>query len=763
MHKILSLCLAWSLVVVAVQFSRAQEALPVGSNPPALSYDYFPGKAYAVVWRNWNIVDEGRIARTLGCTVATVRDMASSMGLPPARPVPADFKTRAYISVIRRNWQLLPYDQLLTLAGMSREHLSVALREDDFLFIKLGGLKPKCEPVSYRPPDARARARAREIKQTVQQYFASAWRRPEEPRFDFVRKLSAPPVPAREVPRPDPEALRFVYSYFGVYGDPLIDTTLDPYPDGLLARLAQEGVNGVWMHVVLNQLAPGGKDFPAFGRDADRRLESLRRIVDRAAAYGIKVYLYMNEPRAMPVSFFKSRPGMAGVKEGDLEAMCTSDPRVTAWLTRSLYYVFRHVPGLGGIFTITASENLTSCASHGRQAECPRCSKRSYADIIASVNQAMEKGVHAASPDARVIVWDWGWNDAYAQQIIRKLPRNVWFMSVSEWAEPFTRGGVSSRVGEYSLSVVGPGPRAREHWAMAREAGLKTVAKIQVNNSWELSAVPWLPVEDLVARHASRLASRSVDGEMLSWSLGGYPSVSLEVIQAFDENPHADTAEVLTRLAVRRYGPRAAPLVRKAWTAFSRAMEAYPYHTAVLYYGPQQLGPANLLFAAPTGYHATMVGFPYDDLSRWRGIYPPAVFIDQFDSLARGWKKGLDLFGAAVSRAAGAGRTHAGEDLGLAWAAYLHFASTADQARFVLARDSLLAAGNGSPEALRLKKEIGGILDREIARARKLYDITRADSRVGFEASNQYYYFPQDLIEKVIDCEYVRRRLTGAR
>lgn len=762
MKRILPRCFIWVVLLTAPCFLWAQEILPTGGNPPALTFDYFPNRAYAVVWRNWNLVDPARIAMTLGCTKAQVKDMASSMGLPSEEPIPAGFKARTYISVIRRNWHLLPYSQLLTLLDMSADQLAVALREDDFLFVKLGNLKPKCDPVSYVVPSADARARASEIKNMIGHYFGLAEREKSVPRFDFVQKLSEPDAQLGngEISLKNEQGLRFIYSYFGVFGDPLIDTSLDPYPAGLLARLAERGVNGVWLHVVLNQLAPGGKDFPEFGKNADKRLENLKRIVDRAGKYGIKVYLYMNEPRAMPVSFFKNRPDMAGVREGDLQAMCTSNVQVTDWITHSLYYVFRHVPGLGGIFTITASENLTNCASHGGEANCPRCSKKTYADIIADVNIAMEKGVHEASPNAKVIVWDWGWKDQYAGAIINRLPKSAWFMSVSEWAKPLTRGGITSAVGEYSLSVVGPGPRATKHWAMAKEAGLKTVAKIQVNNSWELSAIPWLPVPDLIARHARRLSNQMVDGEMLSWSLGGYPSLNLEVIQAFQADPHADSNAVLDRLAVERYGSQAAPLIRKAWKTFSQAMQEYPYSPGVLYKGPQQVGPANLLFAKPTGYSATMVGFPYDDLRGWRNIYPEKTFINQFDRLAQLWKSGLDEFAGAIRKATGSGHVHAIEDMRLAKAAYLHFASVADQARFVRDRDSLLGGHGGTEAAVKLKKQISGILDREIIRARQLYDITRADSRVGFEASNQYYYFPQDLMEKVINCQFVRQVLT---
>ena len=33
-------------------------------------------------------------------------------------------------------------------------------------------------------------------------------------------------------------------------------------------------------------------------------------------------------------------------------------------------------------------------------------------------------------------------------------------MSVSEWDKPIERGGIKTKVGEYSISAVGPGPRA---------------------------------------------------------------------------------------------------------------------------------------------------------------------------------------------------------------------------------------------------------------------------------------------------------------
>src|SRR5208337_1725077 len=90
-------------------------------------------------------------------------------------------------------------------------------------------------------------------------------------------------------------------------------------------------------------------------------------------------------------------------------ALCTSHPAVRKWLTDSLAYVFQNVPDLAGVFTITASENLTNCASHGARQQCPQCQNRTDAQILAEVNATIEAGVHRGNPQAKVIAWDWGW------------------------------------------------------------------------------------------------------------------------------------------------------------------------------------------------------------------------------------------------------------------------------------------------------------------------------------------------------------------
>jgi hypothetical protein len=755
------------IVLICVSFGYAG-VLPAGGAPAAIQFKHFPDRVHAFVWRNWDLSSIERMAKVLGTTPRNVLKIGRSMGLPPHAAPPDEYKQRGYITIIRRNWHLLPYEQLLELLGWDAQKLAFTLREDDFLWIKLGSLKPSCPTLRYAEPNDTILKRCEQIKSIVASQFGEELTKPCRPRFDFIRNISAsggngaPPVPAGNGRQ---EPIRFLYSYFGVFGDPLSDPELDPYPDGLLRQLSRLGVNGVWLHVVLRKLAPPSV-FTNFEPGYETRIANLRKMVERARRYGIAIYLYINEPRAMPASFFKGRQGIRGAREGDYYALCTSTAEVRQWIEDSLRYVFKQVPGLGGVFTITASENLTNCYSHSRNAGgCPRCSKRPGPEVIAEANRTIAAGVRAGNPNAKVIVWDWGWPDGtsagwggpnWAERIIELLPDNVYLMSVSEWGKPITRGGVSGTVGEYSMSAVGPGPRAMKHWALAKKRGLKTIAKVQVNCTWELSAVPYLPVMNLVAQHCENLSKAGVDGFMLSWSVGGYPSPNLQVVRQFQQKPAPTVQQALRAVARSRYGREAAGDAMAAWSQFSNAFSEYPFDAGYLYRGPTQCGPANLLYPEPTGYHATMVGFPYDDVEGWRGRYPADVLAAQFARMAAGWKAGLADYKKILGKTdTPSEQANARSDLRVAEAAGLHFDSVANQIQFILARNALLSGKLSASEQEAGTSLIKKILAGEIGDAKRLFTLTREDSRIGFEASNHYYYLPLDLVEKVINCQYI--------
>jgi hypothetical protein len=602
----------------------------------------------------------------------------------------------------------------------------------------------------------------------VEQDFGAELGRPGEPRFEFVRQLSSP-MPSAPPVDPKGGPLRLVYSYMAVYGDPLVNPALNPYPDGLLQRLSAVGVNAVWLHAVLRELAPGGTTFPEFGAGHERRLTNLKALVERAKKYGIRVYLYMNEPRAMPNAFFNNHPDVAGVRDvrdakGEYTALCTSTPAVRKWMADALTFIFREVPDLGGIYSITASENLTSCASLGGWKSCQRCKSRTDTEIIAEVVATLEEGVHRGNPKANVIASDWGWKrHGNAVDIVARLPKSVWLMSVSEWSLPIMRGGIKSEVGEYAISAVGPGPRAPRHWAAARQIGVKTAAEIQFNNTCELASLPFLPVMDLVGEHVHNLAPEKLDGMMIGWTMGGHPSPNFELVQRLSRTPSASVGPVLDELARERFGAEGGPHARKAWTLMSNAYREYPFHISVVYTSPVEIGPANPLYPGKTNYRATMWGIPYDDVDRWRGPYPPDVFASQFEKVATGWQPGIAELQLAVEKAPPSRRGEVQADLRYARASAIIFQSVANQTRFVMARDALADKSGtlSAEERARWRAEIKQRLESEIVLARQLFALTRDDSHIGFEPSCQYFYLPLDLVEKVINCRWLLKKFEG--
>jgi hypothetical protein len=217
----------------------------------------------------------------------------------------------------------------------------------------------------------------------------------------------------------------------------------------------------------------------------------------------------------------------------------------------------------------------------------------------------------------------------------------------------------------------------------------------------------------------------------------------------------------MSKVALERFGDGLAPAVVEAWEIFSLAFREFPFDGTVVYNAPLQMGPANLLWAKPTGYHATMVGLPYDDLDAWRGNYPAEVFVNQMSKMADGFAKGIELLKKALAREGNQREDHyrnAEAELRICETAHIHFASVASQARFVQMRGQLNAASTVETVAT-LKTSLRKEVEEERERAVRLHALQSQDSRIGFEATNQYYYVPVDLMEKVLNCETILESL----
>ena len=107
--------------------------LPEISKEKAAKYDYFPTTWQAVIWRNWGYIPVERIASAIGTDCETVRSSAKLMGLNPDETVNSEWERRGYLTIIRNNWNLCTYEQIMQLLDISEKQLAFILKEDDFL------------------------------------------------------------------------------------------------------------------------------------------------------------------------------------------------------------------------------------------------------------------------------------------------------------------------------------------------------------------------------------------------------------------------------------------------------------------------------------------------------------------------------------------------------------------------------------------------------------------------------------------------------
>ncbi len=677
----------------------------------AIEFTHFPTKHQAFIFRAYEYVTPEKIAKILNTTVQNVKQTAADMGLPEYNYGNV-WLEKGYITIIRNLWHILPYSQLLELLEMDEQTLAVILREEDFLDIKLTD-KPECEPVYWRELTEDEKLRTAEIKKTMQTVDLGG----AKP-FDF--KYSVPKITFSGKPL---FKTRMIYAFSGLYQH-AFDVDSEVFcPDEMLEAYQNLGVNGIWTQGVLSQLCEFPFE-PSISNGYKERLARMQKFAKRLAKYGLKLYLYLNEPRYMPDEFFKKYPHLCGHSQGNGHScLCPSTTEIKDYLKNSIAFICKQVPEIGGFFTITRSENLTNCYSHsgsvGIDCTCPRCKEKTVSEVISQTIGCMADGAHSVNPDISFFAWSWGWNE-FSEDIIRSLPKDVILLSQSELYAPFNRGGVEGKVVDYSMSIIGPGERAKNEWKIARECGLETGAKVQINTTWEASTVPALPVFSSIEEHIDRLQKYDVEHLLLSWTLGGYPSANIaHAAKYFYESCVLDDDET--------------PDMLEAQKDFTNAFKEFPFDIEVVYHGPQNAGPSNLLYEEKTGYDSTMTCFAYDDLENWRSIYPVDIFENQFKKLCDGWKTGLDKL-----------KNHEeNETVIMAQAAYCIFKSSLNQIRFIRARDEK-----------RFDDAISIAID-ELEITQKMLSLMNKNAAIGFEAANHYYYSKGQLAEKIINCHYI--------
>ena len=263
------------------------------------------------------------------------------------------------------------------------------------------------------------------------------------------------------------------------------------------------------------------------------------------------------------------------------------------------------------------------------------------------------------------------------------------------------------------------------------------MAKVQVNTSWECASAPFLPAFQNVDQHMSNLVEAGVENVMLSWTHGGYISDNLRIAASYFFKDVNEAGESNLDAALNaNFGPWA-DKVKAASNCFCEAFAEFPFSIQSMYFGPSNTGAGNLFYPEPSGMPATMTCYPYDDIERWRHIYPVEVYQNQYRKLRAKWEEGLKLI----------------EDMpqcefkDMAYYGYTLFACSANQIDYVMQRDG--AADSATMKAL--------VAD-ELEQTGLALEIALRNSAVGYEAANHYYVSRSALMEKLVQCDYLMNR-----
>ncbi len=711
--------------------------LPVINPEMTPERNNLPTRWQTVIFRNYRMVPAERIAMVLECTVEDVEREAARLGLRTGEADPI-WEKRGHITVIRNNWYLLPYDQLMTLIGYTEEKLDFVLAKDDFLFVKLGMAKPVCEKVTYSPLTDEELLETERLAKLIAKLDTS-----ERKMFDFYNDPTDTEV---KYVTSTQNGIRLVHPYLTPCADPFIVDSRTHLPDELLDDYAKVGVNAFVIHATLSTLSPYPLN-PEESRDYKIRRKNLRELVQRAKKRGIIIDLYFNEPRAVPRDVFEryGKPELGGSTRGNLVSLCMQKEENQKMLYDLVYDLFSDIPEIGAVSCTTMSENMTHCRYQPHLAKmknanvCPVCNELPLESNPVIVLNTINRAIRDAGSDAHVIAAMWAWTDDQIENGIPKLDKNIKIKCVSEWNVPTNIAGIPCKVVDYSISNYGPGDRAKNIIKLAGENGHTTMAKAQVSNSWEISAVPYMPLFDMELDHIKRLHDIGTTDYQLTWTLGSYPSVTFDMIADYLGAP--DTFD-LDKWYEKHYGAEASK-VHEAVKLCCEGFRKYPFSCDVMYESAKNLGVANRWNLKPVVQKSTMVCWTFDNVEHYAKPYPPEIFISQYEKLLADFDKAIEILEGAQ------GTDAAKELLLFAKVARNHFMADVVHTKYVLCKKNLPAS----------KDEMRAIIAEERALCEELIELLPQSTLIGFETANHYFYTERDVIEKLIQLDGLESEL----
>ena len=517
---------------------------------------------------------------------------------------------------------------------------------------------------------------------------------------------------------------------------------IDNYPDSELIAMLHAGYDEIELFMVdFDRNRLGYCDF--------------NDIIKRAARYGIRTFLF-NYIRTYV------HPDEAGAQEK---------------FDKVYGEVFRRYPGAAGIGLCGESLEFPS----RDPATTGKTYKESVIDGIPDTRpspgwypckdypayiQCIERAVHKFKPDAEVQFSTYNWG--YAPLELRKkfladFPKNV---SLSVCYEIFSQRrleGLHTPVMDYTISAAEPGYYFTSECEEAHKRGIMLTGNVNTTGiAWDFGCVPLVPAPEKILRRDLnlRLAAKKwkVERHYATHHYGWWNNVAADLGKWTSwEDFEPDYDELLTKIAVRDYGKKAAPHVRTAWKKWSEAMNHYIASNEDQY-GPWRVGAAYpFIFQPnisrtmaskeikfPTAPHAHFGGgivktfyTPYENAEQSPGFLRYPAELRSLNRMLKRWNQGLEAAAKAVKNADPAKRDEAKrlEALG-------HFIRNSVITTIHIKewwRANIAMQDSASvKEADKYLDRIEALAHAEIENARDTIPVVEFDSRLGWEPSMEY-------------------------
>ena len=550
----------------------------------------------------------------------------------------------------------------------------------------------------------------------------------------------------------------------------------DYYPEEYLNKLAHEGVNGLWLTMYFRDLP--SSLFPGRGKDAEKRFAKLRLTVERCLRYGIRIYVFLCEPKffgnshfAVPLKDAETHPEVAFSLNSQYALFCVSTETGKKYLSESMEQIFKAVPKLGGVINIMLGEDNGSCvsqlASHGpNKNSCPRCSRRDFADIYRELAELYADAIHKYNPEAEYIGWFYAPGQRDDSDFMKRL------LHIAEkWPDcatlmfNFESGGAAWQLGkkrivfDYSLAYVGPS----KLFAESTEKAPRTGAKIQVGCSHENAAVPFIPVPENLYDKYKFMHEHGVSAVMQCWYFGNYPGLMNKTAGELSFEPFPQNAqEFLTALARPDWGGNAETVAR-AWNHFSQGYRQFPANLSFEWYGPLHHCIAWPLHLFPVDEPISpswfLKNFPEvsgDRIGECLGYHHTLEeALELCSNMSSSWQRGVDILESL--RAEYADNPPRLADMDLAKAIGLQMKSTVNLLQFYAFREEMLYSRRSRLE------EMKAIVLNEIDNSRSMRELCLKDCRLGYHSEAEgYLFFPEkleariQLLQELLDEDFPR-------